>query len=126
MNAYPFSAGILLIFISFTHAFWGEKNLFSEFFKKNISNKMKISVYIPWHQSTFMLFIFGFFCILTSFIPSLSAVLYLILAVVAGNLIVFTLICIIKKESKIISQSVVQYVLFSILIILIILGIILN
>ncbi|MBU1077946.1 MAG: hypothetical protein KKH98_11680 [Spirochaetes bacterium] len=123
MNIFFLLSGLLLFLVSAAHAWWGEKNLFPAFFKESLPDGMKVSLYVPWHQSTFMLFTFGLFMIMASLQNSFFMVSYLVLTVITGNLIIFTLTCIVKKEQKVLADSVVQYVLFFLLILFIVLGI---
>ena len=56
MNIFFLLSGLLLTFLSVTHAVWGEKKLFNSIGKMCLEQELIISFYVPWHQLTFILF----------------------------------------------------------------------
>jgi hypothetical protein len=122
MNIYTFFSGIMLIILSASHAIFGIRSIFKDVFLLNIPENMKTSLFIPWHQLTFMLFALGIAQILTAYNRKLRSISSLVLCILLGNLGVFFLLSWIRKDWLVITSSIPQYVLFGILIILTILG----
>lgn len=116
MNVYFLAAGGLLILLALAHATWGEGQVFNRF---SLAPDLKMSVYVPWHQMTYVLFVCGVALLLA---PGDSALPYFILALVAGNFAVFVAVCVLKKQTHLFSQSLPQMALFFVLINLLVLG----
>ncbi len=123
MNVYTFFSGILLIILSAAHGIYGARSVFKDVFLLNIPEHIKTIVFIPWHQMTFILFAFGVAQVLAAYHKKLKHISLLILIIIVGNLGTFFLISYLRKDFVVLSTSIVQYVLFGILIILTILGI---
>ena len=117
-------AGLLLFLLSFAHATCGEKKIFKQLNTTDMGKGTFLSLYIPWHQLTYILSLSGIGIILAAFKNEFLPLSYFILALILGNLLVFTLLCIIRKEIGLISQSIPQYFLFILLILLLTGGIV--
>lgn len=128
MNIFFLLASILLFFLSIAHAIWGEKFIIKELNDKDISNDSKTGVAISWHQITFLLFLSGVAFGFLSFNNTMSfqnLLSLFLLILIAGNFLLFIALIIFKKHISLLSKSLPQIVLFSLLILFIILGIIL-
>ena len=122
-NIYLLLSGASLIITAAVHAVFGEINVFKTISKSGLDDLTKISVHIPWHQLTFILLLSGVILIVISF-KNISRLLPLfILLIIIGNLLVFLVIAIIQKNWFILQNSVPQYILFVITVVLLILGI---
>lgn len=124
MNGFYIFAGLLLILLSVAHLIWGERRLFNLVSPDAIGQENYISLYIPWHQITFVLFASGVGMILAAVSDELAYLPYFILAIVAGNFAVFILICIVKRYTELFRKTIPQTILFLLLIVVIVLGII--
>lgn len=121
LNFYFAAAGLLLFLLSFTHALWGERRIFN---RLNISRREFLSLYVPWHQMTYILFLSGVGMILAALENGLLPLSYFVLALNLGNILVFTIVSLVRKETALIWQSVPQYLLFALLIIVLTAGIV--
>jgi hypothetical protein len=124
VNSYYLAAGVLLSLLSLAHAVWGEKKVFNRLPADSVSNEIRLSVYVPWHQVTYLLFASGIALVLAAFRAELVYVPYFILILVVGNLAIFSLICIVKKQAAMFAKTIPQTVAFLLLIALIVLGIV--
>jgi hypothetical protein len=123
MNGYFLLAGLLLILLSVAHIIWGEKRLFNVVTADVIGQENFVSLYIPWHQGTFVLFASGVGMFLAASLDELVYLPYFVLVIVIGNLAIFILSCVVKRYTELFRRTVPQTVLFLLLIALIILGI---
>jgi len=123
MNLFFFVAGLLLMLLSIAHAFWGERNVFKTLAQANLPAETYVSIYVPWHQLTVVLFASALSLLLAAFSPELAALPYLVLVIVVGNFATFVFIGLQKSEAGIFRKATPQMVLFSALILLIIAGI---
>ena len=123
MNIYLFISGVLLVLLSFAHALFGEISVFRLIMASDLSEILKTSVYVPWHQLTFILLFSGAGNIYISFKTKLYQISAFIAIVVIGNLLTFLLISVIRKNWGLLQQSIVQVVVSALLIALMIAGI---
>ena len=124
MNWFYLLAGLLTLLMSAAHAYWGEKNLVPELNSSNLSDLSKVGFYIPWHQITNVLLLSGLALVMGSFlssIPGIDILAIFITLIVAGNFLIFIVISL-KKYRPIIGQSIPQFIFFSLIILLSILG----
>ena len=123
MNIYFFIAALLLLLLALAHAWWGEQKVFPKIRNVDLAASTYLSVYVPWHQLTWILALSAFFLFLAAFWKEgLTSLVFFILLVLIGNLVIFTTLCWKRGEVKLITQSLPQYLLFSLTIILILLG----
>ncbi len=123
VNFYFLLAGIFLIFFSAVHAVFGELTVFRPIFQTNIDSLLKISVYIPWHQLTFVLLLSGIVQLAAAFRPRLKALPPFILAILLGNIVIFVAIAVFQRNWYVLQNSIPQYVLFAIILVFTVLGI---
>jgi hypothetical protein len=123
MNVFTFFSGIMFIIFSASHAIYGIRTVFRDVFLLNIPVQLKTSLFIPWHQLTFILLVLGIAQIVTAYNKRLKFISFLVLVILLGNLSLFLLLSYLRKDMVVLSSSIPQYVLFGILIILTILGI---
>jgi hypothetical protein len=123
MSVYYLLAGLLMFLLSIAHALWGERRIFNQLPTEAINDEFRMSLYVPWHQLTWVLFASGLGLILSAIGQELAFLPYFILAIVAGNLVTFFLICIVKRQTSLFAKTVPQTILFLILMVLIVLGI---
>lgn len=123
MNIYLFISGVLLVLLSFAHALFGEISVFRLIMASDLSEILKTSVYVPWHQLTFILMFSGAANIYISFKTKLYQISAFIAIVVIGNLLTFLLISVIRKNWGLLQQSIVQVIVLALLIALMIAGI---
>jgi hypothetical protein len=123
MNVYTFFSGVFLILLSAAHAIFGVRTAFKDVFLLDIPEHIKTSLFIPWHQLTFMLFALGIAQIITAHNKRLRVISSLVLIILLGHVAVFFLLAYIRKDWVLLSSSILQYVLFAILIVLTVLGI---
>ena len=122
MNIYFLLAALLLLLLAFAHARWGEKKVFP-LIKEQFTGETFLSVYVPWHQLTWILALSGLFMFLASiWQQGLASVAVFVLLLNIGNLVIFTILCWKQGEIKLITKSVPQYLLFGAVIILILIG----
>ncbi|NQT96232.1 MAG: hypothetical protein HQ562_00685 [Candidatus Marinimicrobia bacterium] len=123
MNIYFLLSALLLLLLAFAHAWWGEKKVFPRIRKVDLTASTYLSVYVPWHQLTWVLALSAFFLFLAAFWKEgLISLVFFILLVLIGNLIIFTVLCLKRGEVKLITKSVPQYILFGLTIVLILIG----
>ena len=123
MNIYLFISGVLLVLLSFAHAIFGEINVFRVVMDSNLSELIKTSVYVPWHQISFVLLFSGVANIYISFKTKLYQISSFILIVVIGNLLTFLFISTMRLDWEVLRQSLFQIAVFALLIVLILVGI---
>ncbi|MFH1851884.1 MAG: hypothetical protein ABIA75_06030 [Candidatus Neomarinimicrobiota bacterium] len=122
MNIYFFIAALLLLLLAFAQAWWGEKKVFP-LIKADISGETFLSLYLPWHQHTWILALSGLFLFLASiWRHGLASVAVFVLLLISGNLVIFTLLCWQRGEIKLVTKSAPQYLLFVAVIVTIIIG----
>jgi len=118
--------GLLATLMSVTHALWGEKFLIPDLKKSSELNALpKVGLYIPWHQITNTLLMSGPALLIISFNDTIQGINILGLFIgflIAGNFAVFILISLFKYRA-LFGQSIPQLIVFTLIIILIILGI---
>ena len=124
MNIYFSVAGLLLFLLSFAHATWGETKVFKQLNTDEMGEGTFLSLYVPWHQLTYIRSLSSVGIILAAFKNEFFSISYFILALILGNLLIFTLLCLIRKEIGLIKQSIPQYFIFILLILLLTLGIV--
>ena len=125
MNMYFLLAGILAAIIGIVHAYWGEKNMAPELNASDMSSFTKIAWYIPYHQITWVLLVSGIALMGIGVFDTVEGVKnigMLIEAVTVGNFAVFLIIGA-SKDSSVITKSVPQLILFTVLMILLTLGV---
>ena len=122
MNLFFLIAALLVLLLSFAHAFWGETRIFNVFTPDRVDAETHISLYVPWHQITYVLLASGIGLLLAAVSPDLRAVAAFIVAVIIGNFAVFVAILIVKKQTQMFAQTLPQTILFLLLIGLIVLG----
>ena len=123
MNSYYLLAGLLAILLSVAHALWGERYLFNQPSVRNMDPETQVSLYVPWHQISYVLLASGIGLLLAANLTALAGVPYFILALIAGNFVVFVVVLPVKKQTSLFSKTLPQAVLFLVLIVLIVLGI---
>ena len=123
MNTFYLIAGLMLILLSLAYALWGERKLFNLLTPNVVSQETIVSLYVPWHQVTFLLFSSGLALLLSAFRDELAYLPYFVLTIIIGNFAIFILICILKRQTELFGKTLPQTILFSLLIILILLGI---
>jgi hypothetical protein len=123
MNMYYLIAGLLVIFLSVAHASWGEKRIFALLKPDSMDDELRISLYVPWHQISYLLFLSGVTLILAAFSDEMTYLPRFILAVIAGNFTVFVVALVMKKQTQLFSATIPQTILFVVLMGLIALGI---
>ncbi len=72
MNVYYLLAGLLVIFLAVAHAFWGEKRIFDLLKPDDMDDELRISLYVPWHQISYLLFLSGIMLLLSAFSDELT------------------------------------------------------
>ena len=126
MNIFYLSAGLLTTLMSVAHAFWGEKVLIPDLKRSSdLTELPKVGLYIPWHQITNLLLMTGLALVIISLNDSVQGIDILGLFTVfliAGNFTVFILISFFKYRA-LFHQSLPQLIVFTLMIILITLGI---
>ncbi len=123
MNVYLFLSGVFLIALSVIHAVFGEINVFGAILQSDLEAIIKTSVYVPWHQLTFILLLSGAAQVFVSFNKKYRVLSLFVLIVVVGNLFIFLGISALQKNWVILQNSVPQYILFALVIVLLVLGI---
>lgn len=121
LNFYFVAASFLLFLLSIMHVLWGERRVFK---KLNVSKRDFLEVYIPWHQMTYILFLSGVGMILAALENGLLPLAYFILAVNIGSILVFTFVSLARKETALVRESIPQYLLFALLILVLAVGIV--
>lgn len=124
MNVFFLLAALLILLLSVAHAVWGERKVFQILTTQTLDPEIYLSVYVPWHQLTYILALSGVALIVAAFDDSLEAIAVFVLGIVVGNLGVFVATCVIKKQTEMFSKTVPQTILFSVLIGLLIVGIV--
>ena len=123
MNIYFLLAALLLLLLALAHAWWGEQKVFPKISKVDLAASTFLSVYVPWHQLTWILALSAFFLFLAAFWKEgLTNLVIFILLILIGNLVIFTALCLKRGEIKLITQSMPQYLLFGLTIALILIG----
>ena len=122
MNNFYLIAGVLVLLLSLAHAIWGERRVFKQLNSDSMTAETRISLYVPWHQITYVLFSAGIGLLLAAFLPELAYVPAFIVAVIIGNFTVFVVILIVKRQTQLFGLTLPQTILFLLLIGLIILG----
>ncbi|MBY8985757.1 MAG: hypothetical protein KGD65_11850 [Candidatus Lokiarchaeota archaeon] len=126
MNLFYLIGGIISIFLSVAHAFWGEKNLTSDLESSNVPEETIISYSIAWHQISKNLLVTGVTLIVISFLDLIMGIYILALFItiqVIGNILVYSLILLIKKKSDLFKKTLPQLLIFAIMVVFILLGI---
>jgi hypothetical protein len=123
MNIYCLLAGIFLILFSVVHAVFGELTVFPPVFQTDMNAILKISVYIPWHQLTFVLPLSGVVEVFAAFRRNLRAMSPFILAIILGNIIVFLSVAMLQLNWAVLRNSIPQYMLFAIILVFMVLSI---
>ena len=124
MNTYFLLAGILAAIIGIVHAYWGEKNLAPQLNGSDMDLFTKIAWYIPYHQITWVLLVSGVALMGLGVFDGVEGARNIgmfIEAVTVGNFAVFLMIGA-SKDTSVITKSVPQLILFTVLIILLTLG----
>ena len=123
MNIYFLLSALLLFLLVFAHAWWGEQKVFPKIRKVDLAASTYLSVYVPWHQLTWVLALSAFFLFLAAFWKEgLTSLVFFILLILIGNVVIFTALCIKRGEVKQITKSAPQYILFGLTIVLILIG----
>ncbi len=125
MNVFYFIGGLLTIFLSVAHVFWGEKKIVKELKTSSLSELPKAGFYISYHQITMTLLISGLALIIISLFDSIKGINTLALFItilIIGNFSVFVGISLVKYRN-LFAQTVPQLLFFLVLIILLFLGI---
>lgn len=123
MNIYFLLSALLLLLLTFAHAWWGEQKVFPKIKKFDLTASTYLSVYVPWHQLTCILALSAFFLFLAAFWKEgLTSLVIFILLILIGNLAIFTALALKRGEFKLITKSVPQYLLFGLTIVLILMG----
>lgn len=122
MNVLLLAGGTLLFALSAAHIVYGKSKVLNTLQDANLSKDVKTSFRVTWQQLAWALVIAGFILILTAIsrIDALAAAL--VLALVLGNLVIFSAISMLERSYDLIRKSFPQYALFLILILLILLG----
>ena len=126
MNLFYLIGGIISLFLSVAHAFWGEKNLTSDLKSSNVPDETIISYSISWHQISKNLLVTGVTLVIISFLDLIIGfdILALFITIqIIGNILVYSLILIIKKKSELFKKTLPQLLIFTIMVIFILLGI---
>lgn len=114
MNIFFLAAALLMLFLSAAHAAWGETRLFKVLTPALVDGETFVSLYVPWHQITYLLAVSGLALLWCGFQDNPGSLPLFVFAVVIGNFSIFILICLVKRQTA----------LFLLLIALISLGII--
>ncbi len=125
MNVFYFIGGLLTIFLSVAHVFWGEKKIAKELKTSSISELPKAGFYISYHQITMTLLISGLSLIIISLFDSIKGINTLALFItilIIGNFSVFIGISLIKYRN-LFAQTIPQMFFYLVLILLLFLGI---
>lgn len=123
MNFYFLFSSMLLIILAFAHAIWGERKVFPKIQSASLDDETYLSVYIPWHQSTWIVALSGVFMFLAAiWEEGLTSLVIFILLVLTGNLVVFLLLSWQRDAAQLITKSVFQVIMFGTVIILILIG----
>ncbi len=67
LNEYALTAGLLLLFMAIAHAVYGETVVFSDLRFLSFDRALFATVYVPWHQMSFVLLISSLGLIFSSF-----------------------------------------------------------
>ena len=122
MNIFYLIAGLLLLLLAVAHAIWGERRIFKLLNRESMTAETEISLYVPWHQITYVLFSAGIGLLLSAFLPELAYVPAFIVAIIIGNFTVFVVILVVKQQTQLFRLTLPQTILFLLLIGLIVLG----
>ena len=123
MNVYLFISGIFLVLLSFAHALFGELSVYNVVMESNLSKLLITSVYVPWHQISFVLLLSGVVNLYIAFKTKLYQISSFILVMIIGNFLTFLFISIARRDWVALQQSVFQIAVFVILIALMVAGI---
>ncbi len=123
MNIFFLAAALLMIFLAAAHALWGETRLFRMLTPPVIDGETFVSLYVPWHQMTYLLAASGLALLRCAFQDNHGSLPHFIMAVVVGNFSMFILICLLKRQTQLFRKTIPQTVLFLLLIMLLIAGI---
>lgn len=124
MNVFFLAAALLMIFLSAAHAAWGETRLFKVLTPALVDGETFVSLYVPWHQITYLLAVSGLALLWCGFQDNPGSLPLFVFAVVIGNFSIFILICLVKRQTQLFRKTIPQTALFLLLIALISLGII--
>ena len=127
MNIYFLIAGILCALLSIAHAIWGERVILKEMRSSNLGDESQIGFLITWYQISGVLFTSGVAFIVMSTLINLDLIrftAFVLLTIIGLNFTIF-LVLSAWKYRPLLKGSIPQLVLFTLLIILIILGVVL-
>jgi hypothetical protein len=129
LNEYSLIAGLLLFFMSVAHAVYGETVVFNDLRFLNFDRALLATVYVPWHQMSFVLLICAIGLIFSSFKGEHRSIQSFVLFVVLSNLCIL-IVAIINgsgihspTDTALIFQAWPQFFFFLILVFLISLAI---
>ena len=122
MNALFLLAAVLLGLLALAHAYWGETRIFPRLPAAGVDAETRLSLYIPWHQLTYVLALGAVGLLLGALRPDLRVLPAFVLAIVAGNMALFFVLSALKGQRALIGRSAPQIGLFAVLIALIALG----
>lgn len=116
-------SGLLTILIAVAHAIWGEKQIIPDLKKSKLSEITEAGFYVSYHQITNTLLASGIALVLAAIIDNIvgNALALFILIIIIGNISVFIGISLSKYKS-VFGQTVPQIIIYSVIILLIILG----
>ncbi|HML21559.1 MAG TPA: hypothetical protein PKD09_07930 [Aggregatilinea sp.] len=124
MNVFFLIAALLLFLLVVAHTIWGEKMLFGPLkAQAALDGEQFVSLYVPWHQGTYLLLLCGVAMVWAAIDDSITELPWAVLAVAAGNLMVFLALSVMQGQMDLIKNSVPQTVLFLVLIALLLAGI---
>ena len=128
LNEYALTAGLLLLFMAVAHAVYGETVVFSDLRFLNFDRALFATVYVPWHQMSFVLLISSIGLILSSFKGEHRSIQPFVLFVVLSNVVILIIAMINGSgihpdDTMMIFQVWPQFIFFLVLVLLIILGI---
>jgi len=123
MNWFYLISGLLTVLIAVAHAIWGEKQIIPELKESKLSELTEAGFYISYHQITITLLVSGIALVIASMLDNTVGIIlaFFVLIIIIGNISVFIAISLSKYKSAF-SQTVPQIIIYSIMVLLIILG----
>ncbi|NTW29024.1 MAG: hypothetical protein HGA39_06655 [Coriobacteriia bacterium] len=123
LNWYLLSAGVLTVAFGFAHAAWGEQGVIAEVQGSTLTQLVRTSTAISWHQLTVMLLLAGVALLIVSIGSRTNLTTFVagfLLAVVLGDVAVFAYYA--AQFPEILGSNAPQLVILAVLIVLLVLG----
>lgn len=122
INYFFLGAGILLLFITSYHIFYGEINAFNTLRNNDTDESLLINLYNPWHQLTLLFMAFALTLGIAAFKNTYLPLVKYILILLVTNTIVFLVLPLFGSGIHMFIETLPQFLLFLGLDVLIFLG----